>query len=350
MDTTNWKWFNVVELFHPIKCKCSNATELLTPGHDIAYIGAKKSENGIMAYVERVDSLVTKGNCIVFIGDGQGSVGYCLYQPNDFIGSTTLHAGYHQKLNATNAQFIIAILDCERYRYSFGRKYNKIALNKTNVLLPSDSTGEPDWQFMEDYVKNTIIPQLPSKAKEVWTQSYDTTAMLPQNHTLTVNTWREFELKDLFSISRGHTLTSDQKDNIGQIPCVNGSSENNGILCYLDESLQDMGFALQPVPSLSLCRVGCSGATFVQEIPYYIADNAFCLLLKEQQSKYVYLFLSTILNKECYKYSYGRTISSVKYMQTKIMLPAILQSDGTYTPDWQFMEDYIKSLPYSRNI
>lgn len=350
MDTTNWKWFGIQELFHPQKCKCSNATELLTPGSEIAYIGAKKSENGVMSYVKRVEELVTNGNCIVFIGDGQGSVGYSTYQPKDFIGSTTLLAGYNPHLNAINAQFIVSILDCERFRYSFGRKYNKQALAKTKILLPAISDTEPDWQYMENFVKNTIIPQLPKRANEVWIGNCEKSAIIDSNLKLSFDTWHKFELKDLFTISRGHTLTSNQKDNIGKIPCVNGSLENNGILCYLDESLQNMGFELQPIPSLSLCRVGSSGTTFVQETPYYIADNAFCLLLKEKQSKYVYLFLSTILNKECYKYSYGRTISSVKYMQTQIMLPAILQADGSYTPDWQFMEDYIKSLPYSKNI
>ena len=32
--------------------------------------------------------------------------------------------------------------------------------------------------------------------------------------------------------------------------------------------------------------------------------------------------------------------------KTTIMLPV----DGNNHPDWQFMEDYIKSLPYSKNL
>lgn len=155
LDIDTWKYFRVEDIFPCIeKCKCSNATEFLENGNDIAYIGAKKNENGVMKYVKYEESLVTKGNCIVFIGDGQGSVGYCTYQPNDFIGSTTLLAGYNKYLNVYVAQFLITVLDLERYRYSFGRKYKKDVIKSSRIKLPATQNGEPDWKFMENYIKS----------------------------------------------------------------------------------------------------------------------------------------------------------------------------------------------------
>lgn len=174
MDITSWKLFNIELLFHPRKCKCSNASSLLTFGNEIAYIGAKRIDNGVMYYVQRREELVTKGNCIVFIGDGQGSVGYCIYQPEDFIGSSTLLAGYNSNLNEYNAQFIISILNKERYRYSFGRKYNQKTIRKCEILLPSTEQGEVNWQFMEDYIKNDITNLLPPHSKQIWSNSYNT--------------------------------------------------------------------------------------------------------------------------------------------------------------------------------
>jgi hypothetical protein len=154
LNTNEWRWFNIKDIFTLQKCKCSNATELLEVGTDINYIGAKKSENGLMQTVRLVPELVTKGNCILFIGDGQGSVGYTTYQPVDFIGSTTLTAGYSYSLNKYNAQFLISVLDMERFRYSFGRKYGYSIVSKSKIKLPVASNGEPDWQFMEDYIKS----------------------------------------------------------------------------------------------------------------------------------------------------------------------------------------------------
>lgn len=152
--------------------------------------------------------------------------------------------------------------------------------------------------------------------------------------------WKRFRIGDLFIISRGKTLPLDLKTSYkGNIPCINGTSNNNGILCFLSDEIENEGFVKQIIPYLSLCRVGTSGLTFVQTQPYYIADNAFSLYLKQQQSVYVYTFLSTILNRECYKYSYGRTISSSTYINTNIKLP----SDKNGNPDWQWTEDYVKN-------
>ena len=154
LDTDLWEYFSIPDILgEPVKCKCSNAKELLDDGEDIYYIGAKKTNNGVMQKVEIIDKLVSKGNCIVFIGDGQGSVGYSTYQPIDFIGSTTLSCGYNKNLNQYNGLFIVTVLDLERYKYSFGRKYGKSQLMKAKIKLPAKD-GQPDWQFMEDYIKS----------------------------------------------------------------------------------------------------------------------------------------------------------------------------------------------------
>jgi type I restriction-modification system DNA methylase subunit len=154
IDTGNWEYFNLKNIFGiPQKCKCKNAKELLDDGNDIFYVGAKKNDNGVMQKVIMVDNLVSKGNCILFIGDGQGSVGYSTYQPIDFIGSTTLSCGYNEKLNAYNGLFIVTVLDLERYKYSFGRKYGSKQIQKAKIKLPAKN-GQPDWQFMEDYIKS----------------------------------------------------------------------------------------------------------------------------------------------------------------------------------------------------
>lgn len=154
LNIKEWKYFNLSSVFKIEKCKCNNANALLKEGKDIFYIGAKKNDNGIMRMVEKDASLETKGNCIVFIGDGQGSVGYALYQPYSFIGSSTLCAGYNKNLNKYNALFIVNILDAERYRYSFGRKYGKAIIEKSSIKLPVNEDGNPNWQFMEDYIKS----------------------------------------------------------------------------------------------------------------------------------------------------------------------------------------------------
>ena len=154
LNTSSWKQFPITGkngVFKIEPCKCSNAGELLEDGNDIDYIGAKKTDNGLMRRVKFNEELMTTGNCIIFICDGQGSVGYTNYIENDFIGSTTLSVGRNPRLNRFNALFLVAVLDKERYRYSFGRKY-KTNLPKAKILLPAKN-NQPDWDYMETFIK-----------------------------------------------------------------------------------------------------------------------------------------------------------------------------------------------------
>ena len=151
LAVSKWGQFKIGSLFTIENCKCSNASQL-SDGDDVFYIGAKKNDNGIMKKAAYDKDLLTKGNCIVFICDGQGSVGYSNYMNVDFIGSTTLSAGYNNNLNKYTGLFIVTVLDLERPKYSYGRKYRKY-LSETIIKLPVDKDGNPDWQFMENYIK-----------------------------------------------------------------------------------------------------------------------------------------------------------------------------------------------------
>jgi hypothetical protein len=62
-------------------------------------------------------------------------------------------------------------------------------------------------------------------------------------------------------------------------------------------------------------------------------------------NKYVALFISTIINAEQYRYNYGRKCSQERMRKSHIKLPS---KNGI--PDFEFMESYIKSLPYSSSI
>lgn len=155
IDVSRWKYFPISGpdgIFKIENCKCGNAGELES-GNDVFYIGAKKDGNGVMKKVAYDEKLITKGNCIVFICDGQGSVGYANYMDRDFIGSTTLSVGYNNCLNQYNGLFLVTVLDLERPKYSYGRKYRK-HLEDTEIKLPAAADGKPDYKFMEKYIKN----------------------------------------------------------------------------------------------------------------------------------------------------------------------------------------------------
>lgn len=153
LSIDEWKEFTLPEVFSKIEsCKCSKAGDLID-GNDVYYLGAKKKDSCVIKKVSAVPELITKGNCIAFICDGDGSVGYSNYIPFDeFIGTTNLAVGYYPEINMYNALFLVAVLDLQRAKYSFGRKYKR-RLKTTTIKLPAKGE-KPDWEWMETFIKS----------------------------------------------------------------------------------------------------------------------------------------------------------------------------------------------------
>ena len=85
---------------------------------------------------------------------------------------------------------------------------------------------------------------------------------------------------------------------------------------------------------------------------------------KHEMNPALAMFLCTIIMKDKYRWSYGRKPHDVKkFGKSVIKLPIKHNPDGTpfidvthtyseegYVPDWQYMEEYIKSLPYGDRV
>lgn len=292
----------------------------------IPFVSRQSVNNGVVCHVAPIDGVTPNPANTLSIAVS-GSVLSTFYHDYPYYSGRDVYvAEPKEPMTKEEMLYYAYIIEQNKYRYNYGRGANRTF---RDIVVP-DRNEIP--KYVEEY-------------KAEFNLSKD--SIITCGKSLNTDGWKEFTLDSIFIIKRGKTLSLDQKEDFkGDIPCVNGTSTGNGILCYLNEEIEQYGFCKMPTPSLSLCRVGTSGLTFVQTRPYYIADNAFCLQLKEKQNFYVYLFLSTILDKECYKYSYGRTIGGEKYMRTIIKLPVTAEGK----PDWQFMENYIKSLPYSKNL
>ena len=347
LDISEWKPFLTARLFPSIENGKANQ-QMLDEGTECFYVGAKKDDNGVMIHCQRDETLITKGNCIVFICNGQGSVGFANYMDVDFIGTTDIVAGYNDCLNEFNGTFLATIYSQDRPKYSFGRKW-KTHLRDTEVKLPvqrnddgspvidrshrwSDDGFIPDWQFMEDYVKSLHYKPLTTKNKA---------EQVPE---LKVTEWKEFRVGDLFDIHPTKALDGVNSDEcVGHgVPLVVNQSNNNGVAGMCDYLPSEKGgiitfsdtwegetFFYQPDDFI--------GFAHVQGMyPRYKGLSGECLL-----------FIATVLEFEARgRYSYGRKKRRDIIMNVMIKLPA--DTDGN--PDWQFMENYIKALPYGDRL
>lgn len=159
-----------------------------------------------------------------------------------------------------------------------------------------------------------------------------------------ISQWKEFLVKDLFEIINGKGITQDEIDeNPGSFPAVQSGEDGLGVMGYIDyDYCIAKKYSLTTKPCLTVARSGTAG--FVSFHPHgcVVGDSAKILLLKEtvDRPEEVYLFLSVLLNKNRYKYSYGRKVTLEGYRKTTLLLPVNAQGH----PDWAYMADYIANI------
>jgi hypothetical protein len=122
-------------------------TEGATP-----FIGAIDSNNGYRQYVDVEPN--HEGNTLTVNYNGNG-VAEAFYQREPFWASDDVNVLYPKfKLNPYIAMFICALIRKEKYRFSYGRKWHVERMKQSVLRLPVTDDGEPDWAFMENYIRS----------------------------------------------------------------------------------------------------------------------------------------------------------------------------------------------------
>ncbi|MDR1896956.1 MAG: N-6 DNA methylase, partial [Prevotellaceae bacterium] len=156
---------------------------------------------------------------------------------------------------------------------------------------------------------------------------------------LDTENWEYFSLKQLFRIEKGRDQSGNNE--IGEYALISATRDNNGLNSLILE-----GNKLFPKNTITVPSNGAStGEAFYQPDVYYATGDVNILNPKFKINPYIALFLSTVIRLDKYRFNYGRKWGKDRMEQSKIKLPS-----GDSQPDWQFMEDYIKSLPYSKSI
>jgi hypothetical protein len=148
-----WGEFKIGKLFTLYQGKSKGLNHLEKNINGISYLGATNNNNGVLTFVKKIDKLVQKGNCIAFIRNGEGSMGFSIYKEEDFIATSDISVGYNEYLNKYNGLFITTIADKIRGKYNFGYKRNETRLSKETIQLPVNSSGTPDYEYMEQFMR-----------------------------------------------------------------------------------------------------------------------------------------------------------------------------------------------------
>ena len=154
LEGIRWGEFVIGDLFEIVSGKCSNAGNLEHDDLGVPYVGATNRNNGVLDFVKPVDSLMMKGNCIAFVKQGEGSVGYSVYKREDFIAATSIAAGYAPFVNKYTGIFITTVADKVRGKYNYNYPRSEARLRKEVIQLPINKAGRPDYAFMEKFIRS----------------------------------------------------------------------------------------------------------------------------------------------------------------------------------------------------
>lgn len=282
----------------------------------INFVSRTAQNNGVVAQVEResMKEPFPAGYITVALG---GSV------LSSFVQKEPFYTAFHvmvlepkRNMLLSEKLFYCMCIQKNAYRYSYGRQANKTL---KDIVLPDTI---PKW------VKNVEISPLATAKKD-------------KPKDLDMKKWNNYKMDSLFNFEKGKRLTKAEIVQ-GGINFLGAISENNGVRENIETS-----YYWEP-NCITVNYNGSVGEAFYQSEPFWASDDVNVLYAKDfwKMNKYVAMFLVTVIKANKYRFGYGRKWTLEKMKETMIKLPS--KRDGD--PDFAYMEEYIRSLPYSDRI
>ena len=248
--------------------------------------------NGILGYVEPLPKEKVfnfNGICVsafgeatvqypAFIARGNGGSGLTILEPLTSMTKMELY-WYASYIN-----------HAIRWRFSFGRMLKKDRLEK--FWLPStQKINVTDFRNM--------IPHKPQNMKFIFNGIH----------------WKKYLISSLFSIKKGdfHSLT---RLNAGDIMTISRIADNQGIAGYFEKPKKAKVYNSGDITVSTL-----DGSTFIQMNPFIATDNVLILTPLKPMTIPLRYFIVWMLNRDKWRYSYGRQADKTKFEQTEILLP-----------------------------
>lgn len=345
-DFSTWDEFSFKELFKIQRGFYSKKPDHIDNGY-IRFLGATEKNNGITEYytLKEINNTAKSDNsqnveltkkifnpnalCVT----NNGSVGYAFFQEKEFTCSSDVTVLYlkNGEFNRYTALFVATVIQHDRYRWSYGRKWTLGRMKKSKLKLPA-TNGNPDWDYMENYIKSLYPEELTTTNKPCL--------------DLNEKEWDDFVFGDLLDDiykAKPHVKSEMEFSNIKEkyyMPFISRTEENNGCDCYVPNE------NLDGIEDGNAIIIGDTTATIFYQKDEFIAGDHIIVCRANWINVYTALFIKTILEKERYRYNYGRAFKLDLVNGTVVRLPI----DNNNNPDWKFIEEYIKQLPYADNL
>jgi len=123
------------------------------------------------------------------------------------------------------------------------------------------------------------------------------------------------KVKDLCNIERRIALPQNSIALGGKVPYISSSSQNNGVVLYVDEE------ANSKAGSLTVAKDGNDGTSFYQPFNFITSSHNYVLTLKNNLPKYILLYIGAIIKIKCYGYNHYYPLSKKHLERMQIEIP-----------------------------
>lgn len=121
---------------------------------NINFIGSSAINNGVTNHISNSER-VHPANLITV--SYNGSIGEAFYQNEPFWASDDVNVFYPKfEQNFEIAMFLIPLIRKVGEKYKFVDKWKLEDMCNDKIKLPVNKNSEPDWEYMENYMKNII--------------------------------------------------------------------------------------------------------------------------------------------------------------------------------------------------
>nr|DAW44941.1 MAG TPA: type I restriction modification DNA specificity domain protein [Bacteriophage sp.] len=259
-------------------------------------------------------------------------LGTVFYQPSVTSLDMKVHClkPLEYVLNEYSAGYIVSVIRKTIMNFAYSDQLSSEVLAKLRISLPITIDGQPDWAYMESYMKK-IIEESEKSLENLKKSNCN-------NRLIDTRSWKNYILGNLFELVNSKAYHDkdvvEVKDENGLL-YVTRSKFNNGIKCKVEKKSE---YIINPAGTISF---GAENADFFYQKKEYITGNKMYYINTCNISELAALFLKSVLEATfTKKFSFSNGMVPNRIRNEIISLPAM--PDGQ--PDWAYMESYMKKI------
>lgn len=334
----------IFEVTYGNKLDLNKLTTIPRSKGGVNFVGRSSQNNGVSSFVEMLPNVKPYEEGLITVALGSSKLLSAFVQQAPFYTAQNVAVlRPYQPMTFQQKVYVALAIRQNRFRYSaFGREANRTL---RTLLIPEIDEFPP---FILDEATHKKVNQ-PTLSK-----------ITPKLET---EQWRSFRYDEIFEIKKGYYNKKPPMSlNNADIPFIGATEKRNGVTGFvmydnlakysrdgsiiIDEAIERKLF---PAGCITVSNNGSVGEAFYQAKPFTCSHDVNPLYLKDKKIRLtpaIGLFLASIIRAEKYRWGYGRKWRPIRMPDSIIKLP--VKSDGS--PDWQFMEQYIQTLPYSSQV